>query len=86
VDLDAFKEEVGETEPGQNNEAAEEMLEMSFANLSLEKEGLEAGDGEVPVDAKNKAIEKVFEQNHCSTKVAAVLARLDPIIAKGDKW
>ena len=65
MDIDAFKDDDANDEQKVAAESvADNMLELSFAQMSLDEAGLEQG----MVDT-NKEIEKIFETEYASTKV-----------------
>lgn len=80
--MDAFKEDGGEGIEDRKaaDEIVQNVLEMSFAQMSLDEDGIEDGG------KKNREIEQIFEKEFPSAKISAVLSRLDKIIDAGDKW
>ena len=79
--MDAFKEDGADIEDKNvADEIVQNVLEMSFAQMSLDADGIEEGM------AKNKEMEQIFEREYPSAKVLAILSRLEKIIQAGDKW
>ncbi|KAL3113512.1 hypothetical protein niasHT_015856 [Heterodera trifolii] len=82
IDIDAFKQDEGETDSDAENLVAK-ALEMSMAQMSLEEEALERN--EEPEKDEGQQIELLFEKEHQSTKVNALMNRLDGVVQNGDK-
>ncbi|KAI1727336.1 transcription termination factor 2 [Ditylenchus destructor] len=73
IDIDAFKEDGGD---GDLND-----LNKSLAHMTLDNSQLEVEDE----NGQKTNVEHIFETSYASTKVVAILERLDKVLEAGDK-